>query len=130
MFYFYDFEGNRKSLLFYFFLGCYRVLLGCYENVDVNDSVSLNYFNSPILQWLQDFAAPFYLFTKADYHSQSIGIDNIHQPSKATIASEVEAKFLNLKFRKLNFEIDIKENTINTFCYIQNGVKKSFVCVY
>ncbi len=130
MFYFYDFEGSRKSLLFYFFLGCYRVLLGCYENVDVNDSLSLNYFNNPILQWIQDFAAPFYLFTKADYKSHTINIDNIHQPSKATIASEVEAKFINLKFRKLNFEIDLQDNTINKFCFILNGVKKSFVCVY
>lgn len=129
MFYFYDFEGNRKSLLFHFFLASYRVLLGCYENVEVNDSVSLNYFNSPIFQWLQDFVAPFYLFTKASYSSQSIKIDNVHQPSLTTVSSSVEAKFLNYSFKKISFELEIKENRIHQFSFMQNGITKSFVCV-
>ena len=129
MFYFYDFEGSRKSLLFYFFLASYRVLLGCYENVEVTDSVSLNYFNSPLFQWLQDFAAPFYLFTKASYTSQSTKIDNVHQPSLTTISSSVEAKFLNFNFRKISFELEIKENYIHQFNFTQNGTLKSFVCV-
>ena len=130
MFYFYDFEGSRKSLLFYFFLASYRVLLGCYENVEVTDSVSLNYFNSPLFQWLQDFVAPFYLFTKASYTSQSTKIDNVHQPSLTTIASSVESKFLNFNFRKVSFEIEIKENNIHKFSFTQNGTIKSYVCVF
>jgi hypothetical protein len=129
MFYFYDFEGSRKSLLFYFFLASYRVLLGCYENVEVTDSVSLNYFNSPLFQWLQDFVAPFYLFTKASYMSQSTKIDNVHQPTSTTITSSVEAKFLNFNFRKINFEIEIKENNIHQFSFTQNGIIKSYLCV-
>jgi len=32
MFYFYDFEGSKKSALFYFYLAAYRVLLGCYDD--------------------------------------------------------------------------------------------------
>ena len=129
MFYFYDFEGSRNSLLFYFFLASYRVLLGCYENVEVTDSVSLNYFNSPLFQWFQDFVAPFYLFTKASYISQSTKIDNVHQPTSTTITSSVEAKFLNFNFRKVSFEIEIKENNIHQFSFTQNGIIKSFVCV-
>ena len=129
MFYFYDFEGSRKSLLFYFFLASYRVLLGCYENVEVTDSVSLNYFNSPLFQWLQDFVAPFYLFTKASYMSQSTKIDNVHQPTSTTITSSVEAKFLNYNFRKISFELEIKENNIHQFSFTQNGIIKSYLCV-
>jgi urea transporter/murein DD-endopeptidase MepM/ murein hydrolase activator NlpD len=129
MFYFYDFEGSKKSLLFHFHLAAYRVLLGCYEDIEIKDSVSLIHFNSRLFQWLQDIVAPFYLFTKADYISSTSNIDNIHQPSKAIIEAVVEAKFVNLKFKKINFEIELKENSIYQFSFTQSGVQKTFKCV-
>jgi hypothetical protein len=128
MFYFYDFEGSRKSLLFYFYLAAYRVLLGCYENVEVKDSVPLIHFNSIFVQWIQDFVAPFYLFTKADYKAVTTNVDNIHSPSIATIEATVEAKFLNYNFRKVNFEIITKVNSIYSFSFTQKGIKKIYVC--
>lgn len=128
MFYFFDFEGNRKSLLFHFYLAAYRVLLGCYEKVDVTDSVPLIHFNSKIFQWIQDFVAPFYLFTRADYTSLYSQIDNIHEPSKVTLQSNVVAKFLGYPFRRDLFEIEIKEKNIAVFSYTSNGIIKSFIC--
>lgn len=129
MLYFYDFEGSRKSLLFHFYLAAYRVLLGCYEGVDVTDSVPLIHFNSPFFKWIQDFLAPFYLFTKADYMSMYDQIDNIHEPSKATLHSSVVAKFLGSPFRKNTFEIEMKDKTIMSFSYTRNGIKKTWICV-
>lgn len=128
MLYFYDFEGSKKSLLFHFYLAAYRVLLGCYEDVDVTDSVPLIHFNSKLVQWIQDFVAPFYRFTKADYTSRYDQIDNIHEPSKAILHSSVVAKFLGYPFRKNTFEIEMKDRMIMSFCYTGNGIKKTWIC--
>ncbi len=129
MFYFFDFEGSKKSLLFHFYLAAYRVLLGCYEDVEVHDSVPLVHFNSKLVQFAQDFVAPFYLFTKADYSSSYRNIDNVHEPSTITLKASVEAKFLNYKFRQINFEIEMKNKNIHQFSFTLNGINKSYLCV-
>lgn len=128
MLYFYDFEGSRKSELFKFYLACYRILLGCYEDLEVIDSVPLIHFNSKLFQWIQDFTAPFYLFTKAHYHSSYTKIDSIHEPSKATVISNVEARFLSIGFKKMEFELELKDKNIHQFSFIQNGIKKTYIC--
>ncbi len=129
MFYFFDFEGSKKSLLFHFYLASYRVLLGCYEGVEVNDSVPLIYFNNKIIQFIQDFLAPFYLFTKAEYQSTYVRIDNVHDPLVATLKSSIEAKFVNFNFRKINFEIELNNKSIHQFSFSQNGILKTYVCI-
>lgn len=128
MFYFYDFEGSKKSALFYFYLAAYRVLLGCYDDLKINDSVPLIHFNSKALKWIQDFIAPFYLFTKAEYTSHFKDVDSLLEPSEATLVSSVEARFLNVSFRKINFEIETKYKRIHQFSFLQNGIKKTYIC--
>jgi urea transporter/murein DD-endopeptidase MepM/ murein hydrolase activator NlpD len=129
MFYFFDFEGSRNSLLFQFYLASYRVLLGCHEGVVVNDLIPLIHFNNKVVQIIQDFVAPFYLFTKAAYQSSYIQVDNVHDPSVATLKSSVEAKFIKLSFRKIEFEIKLSNKNIHQFSYTQNGMLKTYVCI-
>jgi urea transporter/murein DD-endopeptidase MepM/ murein hydrolase activator NlpD len=129
MFYFFDFEGSRNSLLFQFYLASYRVLLGCHEGVIVNDLIPLIHFNNKVVQIIQDFVAPFYLFTKAAYQSSYIQVDNVHDPSVATLKSSVEAKFIKLSFRKIEFEIKLSNKNIHQFSYTQNGMLKTYVCI-
>ena len=129
MFYFFDFEGARNSLLFQFYLASYRVLLGCHEGVVVNDLITLIHFNNKVVQIIQDFVAPFYLFTKAAYQSSYIQVDNVHDPSVATLKSSVEAKFIKLSFRKIEFEIKLSNKNIHQFSYTQNGMLKTYICI-
>ena len=129
MFYFFDFEGDKKSLLFYFYLASYRVLLGCYEKIEVSDSIPLIHFNNKMFQWIQDFIAPFYRFTKAEYKSSISKVDNLLDPTNATIISQIEAKFISYSFRDITFEIELKDKNIHQFSFTQKGIKKSFLCV-
>jgi urea transporter/murein DD-endopeptidase MepM/ murein hydrolase activator NlpD len=115
MLYFTDFEGDRKSLLFNFYLAAYRQLLGYYEAVTVKDNVPLIHFNNKLIQFFQDFVAPFYLFTKANYTSKFTYADNIYAPQKLIINTEIETKLINYSFKKLNFEIELKDNKLNRF---------------
>ena len=68
MFYFTSFFGNRKSLLYYFYLSAYKVFLGETDHLEINDAMPLNTLqNKRISTWLQDFIAPFYTFIKVWY---------------------------------------------------------------
>jgi urea transporter len=74
--YFTHFEGDRNSLLFRFFLGAYKVLLGYYRNLQVFDTYPVNTFNNPFLVVLQDFIAPFWQFMKSGYHFRYLGMED------------------------------------------------------
>ncbi len=115
MLYFTDYEGDRSSLLFNFYLASYRQLLGYYENISVTDNIPLIHFNNPFIQFFQDFVAPFYVFTKANYTSTFSFTDNVYAPQKVMINAEVTAKFINHTFKKINFELELKDNKIQRF---------------
>ncbi|MGB2127930.1 MAG: urea transporter [Flavicella sp.] len=115
MFYFTDFEGDKKSLLFQFYLAAYRQLLGYYEGVDVEDKIPLIHFNKKIPQFFQDFLAPFYLFTQANYKASFEYADNIYAPQHLKIKASVEAKLVDYSFKKTNFELELKDYKLNSF---------------
>ena len=129
MLYFTDFEGDRKSLLFNFYLAAYRQLLGYYENIKVTDKVPLIHFNNKAIQFFQDFVAPFYLFTKANHSSTFTYVDNIYAPQKLIISTEVETKLVNYAFKKINFEMELKDNKIYRFRIHTKNRSESFIYI-
>jgi urea transporter/murein DD-endopeptidase MepM/ murein hydrolase activator NlpD len=130
MLYFTDFEGNKNSLLFYFYLAAYRQLLGYYENIKVEDKVPLIHFNNPFVKFFQDIAAPFYLFTKASYASVFTYVDNVYAPQKLIIRTDVEAKALHYTFKKINFEFELKDQKINRFTIHHQNRSEVYTCTY
>ncbi|MDP1745910.1 MAG: urea transporter [Bacteroidota bacterium] len=127
MLYFTDFEGDRKSLLFNFYLAAYRQLLGYYENIKIKDNVPLIHFNSKWIQFFQDFVAPFYLFTKANFTSTFTYADNIYAPQKLIINAEIETKLINYTFKKVNFEFELKDNKIHRFTIHRKNKTESYI---
>ncbi len=126
MFYFTDFEGDKKSILFQFYLAAYRQLLGYYEGIKVEDKVPLIHFNKKIAQFFQDFLAPFYLFTKANFHSTFNYADNIYAPQKVIINSKVEAKLINYSFKKTHFEIELENLQLTRFKIHQKNNSETY----
>ncbi len=126
MLYFTDFEGDKSSILFHFYLAAYRQLLGYYENMSVSDNVPLIHFNQKWIQFFQDFVAPFYLFTKASHTSSFTYVDNVYAPQKLIIKTEVEAKMINYVFKKLQFEIELKDNKLHRFTIHHKSKSESF----
>ncbi len=115
MLYFTDFEGDTNTLLFNFYLAVYRQLLGYYENMTIKDNVPLIHFNSKWIKFFQDFVAPFYLFTKANHSSTFTYADNMYAPQKLIITTAVTAKIINYTFKKVNFELELKELRLHRF---------------
>lgn len=98
MFYFTAFYGSKESLLYYFYLSAYKVFFDDNENTLINDSLPLNLLkNNKLAIWIQDFAAPFFVFMKINFQIQiekqqeTLDTDIIH------LKSLVEFKSLGKK---------------------------------
>jgi urea transporter/murein DD-endopeptidase MepM/ murein hydrolase activator NlpD len=112
-FYFTHFEGDRKSLLYSFYLAAFRIPL-----VYIEDYLSIDYLplNQTFKGWrlfLQDFTAPFYLYLKAKIEV------NMTRKGSEFDTSEIEyhSKLLGSSLKRIvwskNFKIYIsKDNSI------------------
>lgn len=128
MFYCYDFEGDKDSLLFHFYLATYRLLLAPYREIEVKDSYPLIHFNNRVLLAIQDVVAPFVLFTEATFEAQVIQCDNFFSPKQITLQTKATAKIFSQKLDKKEFEIQFTQKGISTFSILQNENKTNYLC--
>ena len=127
MLYFTDFEGDKSSVLFHFYLAAYRQLLGYYENIQITDNVPLIHFNQKWIQFFQDFVAPFYLFTKANHTSNFTYVDNVYAPQKLIIKTDIEAKLIHYTFKKMQYEMELKDQKFHRFTIHYKNKSESFI---
>jgi len=107
--YFTNFKGDRKSLLYYFYLGAHKVLLNQDMKVEIKDSVPVSSFFKGISIFFQDFVAPFYIYLDARYVSACN-----ETKDGVKLVSSVKAKNNNVN-TNLDFEIEVKSESISKF---------------
>ncbi len=59
--------GDKKCLLYYFFLAAFQVQQGFYQDLSITDKYPLNLIYSQPLLGLQDVVAPFWTFLRSEY---------------------------------------------------------------
>ncbi|MCK4289150.1 MAG: M23 family metallopeptidase, partial [Bacteroidales bacterium] len=123
IFYFTHFEGNKKSLLFYFYMGVYKIVTGFYKGLIVNDRYPLNTVNNNLITIIQDFIAPFYMFIKADYTLEYIKMDDNFSESSVFLKSKIEIKICKKLTKEQSFEIYIKDKSIEKFVIFDRNKK-------
>jgi len=116
------FQGDKNSLLFYFYLGGYKYLSSFYKGLVINDSYPLNVLNYTLLNVIQDFISPFYVFLKADYTLEHHRFDDNFGNSSAVFRSKTCMKVFKKTYREIGFEIHITRNKIEKFI-IDDGNK-------
>lgn len=120
--YFTSFEGNRKSLLYYFYLGTYKMLMSFYRKMTINDVYPLHKLTKNLLLlWLQDFIAPFYLFIDCRYFCLHDTMDKSIELDAVTYKSKAEVRIFRKLISQINFEYEIKNNKISTFNVYENN---------
>ena len=124
--YFTNFIGDKKSILFYFYQAAYKVLLGFYKNLELNDSFSLHNYNKIFLMILQDFIAPFHIFIHHDFSLIYKHIDNELSTNNIIIKSKSVKKIGKNNTLQTNFKIYINSKGIAKFL-IKEGRKISEV---
>jgi len=83
------FKGDKKSELYYFYLGAYRVIFGFYKNIELIDPLPIEVSRNKLIRPVQDFVAPFYRFMKPMFRMYYEKIEEVFDDSKIILRSEV-----------------------------------------
>ena len=111
------FEGDRNSLLYFFYLAAYRVGFGLYKDLVINDTFPVNMIFSKRNRFLHDFIAPFTSLLKGVYTLTYAGADDPLADTQINLNSTILALVLGKE-----------KDRINTSMQVDNlGIKKIFV---
>ncbi len=123
MFYFLSFHGNRKSLLYQFYLAAYQVLLGFYPDIILKDQLPIHTLKTGPIRILQDFLAPFFQFLKVNYQLEYTEIDSQFNPKLIRLRSNVITSIFGAQQNRKSFEITLLNGQINEFVAKVNNTK-------
>ena len=120
--YFTEFYGDRKSLLYNFFIGARKILLGFYDQMEISDMLPMTGFYSGLSTFVQDFIAPFNIYLKGTYLSKFTSVNDLNYPTQITITSGAKANSGSRLLKELGFEFQLEKNRVKTFT-VKNGDK-------
>jgi urea transporter len=128
LFYFTEFMGDQRSLLFKFYTGLYKVMLGFYPGVEVKDNFPVDIIYSGVLKGLLDVVSPFTKVVKAEYVSISTEKDDALEPEWCRFGSKLNVKALGTVRKTMDFEVSVGIQGIASFVVSENGQKETFTC--
>lgn len=117
VFYFYDFDGDKKSLLYFFFLSVYKLPLGFYDKMNVDDTLPVDLLFGKTALLPQDFISPFYLYLGSNYRMNYDSINDTINPTSLTLKSSVEKTIFRKPLGKRSFRISINRKGIDEFVF-------------
>jgi len=116
-----SFKGDKKSLLFKFYLAAYHVVFGFSQEMQIEDVLPANTMKRNGVSIIQDFIAPFYLFIKPKFIIDYMSKESYFDENKIVLQSQI----LNRKgIEKFNFLFKIDEKGIQEWI-INMGDKSS-----
>ena len=121
---FVNYMGKKNTLLYYFYLGAFKIVNGFYRGLKVEDEIPVSGIKLGGWKILQDFLAPFYIFIRPKYsllyHKSSEDISG----SAIELHSTAELKIGGKVVRALNFVMYFRENELKKFV-IRQGKQKT-----
>ncbi len=115
LFYFTQFTGDYKSLLYYFYLGTYKVALGYYQDMIIKDTFPLAILKNNIKLFWQDFIAPFHIFMLAGFKLNYVKMIDDLSSSSILLKSDAHLQSSGKSSRNFNFIIRVEEDRIKKF---------------
>jgi hypothetical protein len=118
MFYFTSFFGDHSSLLYYFYLTAYKVLLGYYPNIEIADLFPLYIIRKNKLSlWLHDIIAPFYQYLKVHYQNKPVWSDISVNPTSIKLSTRIHLSSFKARKAEGSGIILLAENKIKEFSF-------------
>jgi len=118
MFYFTAFYGDKKSLLYYFYLTAYKVFLGDLDNQQLQEAMPLNIIrNKKIRVWLHDFIAPFHIFINMLFSIRIASTDNLFDTTKMILESQISLSVFGKSTTDSIGTITLTDNQIKEFSF-------------
>jgi urea transporter/murein DD-endopeptidase MepM/ murein hydrolase activator NlpD len=124
MFYFTSFYGDHNSLLYYFYLTAYKVLLGYYPNIEVQDRFPLHIIRrNKIALWIHDCIAPFYQYQVTEYINKQVWSDLSVNPTQMKLSSCIKNCTFRRKLTEGSGLILLSENKVKEFSFETSKIK-------
>ncbi|MFM9142698.1 MAG: urea transporter, partial [Bacteroidota bacterium] len=111
MFWAYDFEGQRSSLLYRFYGSVYRLSLVRDAGM-VEDVMPLIHFSRPLLRVVQDLVAPLFLFYGVHYRSEVLKTGTGATDTGSALHSSIGSKVFGRLVRQLDFELYTQDGSL------------------
>lgn len=116
MFYFTAFYGDRDSLLYYFYMTSFKILLGYYPDIEINDRYPLQMIRkNKISLWMHDLIAPFHQYMEARYQNKIRWSDKSANPSELHLSARIDLSSFNKAETVASGHIVLAENKIKEF---------------
>ena len=130
MFYFTAFYGDKKSLLYYFYLTAYKVLLGNFDDVELKDAMPLHIIrNKRLGVLLHDFVAPFYNFMRVTYSIKLSTLDNPFDTGLLVLSSSIDLSVFGKSRNESTSSITLSNNQISEFSYKSTKINIRAKCI-
>jgi urea transporter/murein DD-endopeptidase MepM/ murein hydrolase activator NlpD len=126
--YFTNFTGSKNSALYWFFLSLFKVPLGFLPNSKISDSIPLNLMFRGILNFLQDFVAPLFLFLKVDYELTMKKSGDILSSGDVEQSALITQKIAGRVIRQFQSEIKISQEGKFEITVVFNEAKIKIAC--
>lgn len=128
MFYFTQYFGQRRSLLFLFYQAAFKVLMSTDKRIIINDTFPRNIEGRHPLRWLQDLISPFYLFKKTIYTCRVKQDDDMLGGGTIILESRVQQQLGGAIQEKMNSRIVITRGKIKMFRVIFDNKQIDVKC--
>jgi len=109
---FVHYEGNRKSLLYYFYLAYYEVVLSTDADKAIESEIPAFQIFKPHELVAQDILAPFLQFMHARYTLHNKTENTVLSSNEIRIFSEVTREYAFRKRKRIRFESAVTQNGI------------------
>ncbi len=123
-----SFFGTKNSLLYYFYLAHYKVVLGYYQDLQIVENYPVATISFKILNVLQDFIAPFYRFVSATFNLKYAWIDDVNITSEIGLESSAEIKVLGIHSKAFQFTTKLSNNKMKEFYVHAKNTKMIAIC--
>ncbi len=127
-FYFTNYFGSKKTLLFLFYQATYKVVLSTDKQITVQDCFPLNVFTYNPFKWLQDVLAPFFIFINIYFESKIEKDDTVLGSGSITFSSKQFQQILWVEKLRSTAEVTITNNQVSSFNIQINNQTIKAVC--
>lgn len=122
------YEGSKDSFLYWYYLSLYRVQLGFYDNVELEDYYPANLFFRKRILFFQDFLAPFFKILRSKFSLEYKSIDSEISPSLIVLESRSVNRIGGFITREVRSDIEITETGVSKLSIAGNNIKIKAEC--
>ncbi len=128
IFRFIHFEGNRNTFLYQFYLCCYKVFLGFYHDLLIEENYPVIFKTNFLVQWIEDLTSPFFHLVKSDFKLKYIFADDLQYSTRIELNSISTHTIGIITLNKSEYKIFIGQHGFDRIEIIEGNKKTVSVC--